>query len=143
LDLQRNIKEIALYDLQKSWIDAHDCTCLDRQILKNAIQDGKLAWQRLPEDLRHDADFARSIPLFSAYVDRELEYPETIEAENARSILGNIPVLRQERTMWLRFLDSTRESATVLDDHMRSDRLITDYAPAEIQSDFELMLRAV
>jgi len=143
--LQRNNKEIAFYGLTQSWIETRDCACLDREFLKNAIQDGKLAWQLLSEDLRHDADFARSISHFSVYEDHDLRFRLAIlDDGNARGILESIPELRQERTMWLRILDSNHKSAARDNnlDHMGTDSLITDVAPAEIRSDFELMLRA-
>ncbi|KAG7365832.1 protein of unknown function DUF4116 containing protein [Nitzschia inconspicua] len=63
LELAQRYEEVALYGVGYYKISADVCPCLTDQILKESIENGALAWHRLPQRLRNSTEFAMAIDI--------------------------------------------------------------------------------
>jgi hypothetical protein len=86
--LRYNHQEIAFLCVQRELIAADDCSssCFDQ-----AIENGELEWPRLPTNLRHDPDFARSLT-------------NATSQATLRDVFANIPALCNDDSFWRRLL---------------------------------------
>jgi len=84
-DIVESHPAVALYGVNDYQVEAEACDCLGWEVLKKAVEDAKIEWTLLPENLRNDISFAKSISQFS-------------DGVTAMKILERFPELRNDRS---------------------------------------------
>ena len=114
--------DVAFAAWSKGLVDAKEIPCVDSNYFRKALETARIKdWDKLPENLKNDIAFARSIQNFKIC---------------ARSVLNQFPVLQHERDIWSTIIDTVDTCTVSLTD------IVTAYAPQFISSNRELMLRA-
>jgi len=122
----QNHRDVALAALKHEDISAEDLPISlqeDRSFLISAVNKDSDFWFGLPQILKDDIDFARSI---SSFTDDAL--PEIL--------FQRFAVLRNERNIWLNIFKDP--NVPELDYYM----LVDNFAPQAIRADREIMLKA-
>ena len=115
--------------------DLPESTRDDRDFMLKAVQEKAKIWFDLPDQFADDQAFAEAVPEFS----REL----------AIAVFDRFPVLRANRDIWLKVIDSKGGAREVLDDDLYSKlfpedlfELLQNNGPDSIRGDSEIMEKA-
>lgn len=131
-NLQKNHKDVALFCVQRGYIEADNCPCLkdDREFWKKVLEEGRVNWGQLPSDLKTDVDFARSISCC-----KEMDTPE--------QMLDHLVDTYHDQSFWRHMMTLHGLSSDDKRCEHQFQSLVQKFAPANLLSDYEFMLEMI